>query len=599
VICAALCAPAVIALPASQASTSVSIATPPVKKGVGRYPRLATAIADRTEAAQRVKSEHPAVKASADFYAPGRWTVVYSKAPGKPLLEVDVDTRSRTLAGGRVDAIWLGAQSAFPMARGYSGWFGGKLNAPYVWLPLCLLFLLTFLDPRHLLSLRHLDMLVLLGFGVSQIYFNRGQIGVSAPLVYPVLLYLLARMLAIGFRPKPNANANGRIPWLPTWALATLLVMAIGAGITLTYARSETAYYVGVGRISTSTDIAFAGVAGADRIKRGEQLYEAGKDGDGHFDTYGPVNYLAYIPFEAAFPFSGKWDDLPAAKAMSTTFYLVTALGLFLLGRRFRRREDGTRFGMALALGWSSYPYAIYGLVSATNDALIAALIVFAVIAIGSAPMRGLLAGLGTAAKFAPLALVPLLAGGYERLKLRTTAIVAATVTLSIAVPVIACLPDGGLREFYDATIGYQASAYSPFSIWGQVTALRPLQHIVQVVVVAFGISLAFWPRKRDLRQLAALGAAVIIAVQLTLNHWIYFYVAWFAPLALIALTTVTERATATEPSGEDQKACDDNVRESRGVADVNGYKLLGEPGHPGVEIVNGGAHTRVRKPSD
>ena len=49
------------------------------------------------------------------------------------------------------------------MARGYEGAFGRKLNAPYVWIPLCLLFLLPFVDPRRPFRLLHLDLLVLLG----------------------------------------------------------------------------------------------------------------------------------------------------------------------------------------------------------------------------------------------------------------------------------------------------------------------------------------------------------------------------------------------------------------------------------------------------
>ena len=88
------------------------------------------------------------------------------------------------------------------MARGYEGAFGRKLNAPYVWLPLCVLFLAPFVDPRRPFRLLHLDLLVLLGFGVSHVYFNRGDIETSVPLVYPVLLYLLARTALAGLRPR-------------------------------------------------------------------------------------------------------------------------------------------------------------------------------------------------------------------------------------------------------------------------------------------------------------------------------------------------------------------------------------------------------------
>ena len=76
-----------------------------------------------------------------------------------------------------------------------------------MWLPLCVLFLAPFVDFRRPLRLLHLDLLVLLGFGVSHVFFNRGEIGVSAPLVYPVLLYLLARMLFAGFRPRAQRGA--------------------------------------------------------------------------------------------------------------------------------------------------------------------------------------------------------------------------------------------------------------------------------------------------------------------------------------------------------------------------------------------------------
>ena len=69
------------------------------------------------------------------------------------------------------------------MARGYEGAFGRKLNAPYVWLPLCVLFLAPFVDLRRPFRLLHLDLLVLLGFGVSHVFFNRGEIGTSVPLV--------------------------------------------------------------------------------------------------------------------------------------------------------------------------------------------------------------------------------------------------------------------------------------------------------------------------------------------------------------------------------------------------------------------------------
>jgi len=36
--------------------------------------------------------------------------------------------------------------------------------------------------------------------------------------------------------------------------------------------------------------------------------------------------------------------------------------------------------------------------------------------------------------------------------------------------------------------------------------------------------------------QVAALGAAVLIATQLVAIHWFYLYIVWFAPFVLVAL---------------------------------------------------------------
>jgi len=53
------------------------------------------------------------------------------------------------------------------MARGYPGAFGRKVNSPWVWIPLCALFLAPFARLRRPLSVRNLDLLVLLAFSVS------------------------------------------------------------------------------------------------------------------------------------------------------------------------------------------------------------------------------------------------------------------------------------------------------------------------------------------------------------------------------------------------------------------------------------------------
>src|SRR5205814_7501264 len=123
------------------------------------------------------------------------------------------------LRTGRALEQWTGWQSDWQMARGYPGLFGRAFNSPWVVIPLGLLFLLPFFDWRRPFRLLHVDLLMLLAFGVSHVLFNRGTIGWSVPLVYPVLLYLLVRMLMIGFRPRPATTRQRLIPRVPATCL--------------------------------------------------------------------------------------------------------------------------------------------------------------------------------------------------------------------------------------------------------------------------------------------------------------------------------------------------------------------------------------------
>jgi uncharacterized protein (DUF1501 family) len=94
-------------------------------------------------------------------------------------------------------------------------------------------------------------------------------------------------------------------------------------------------------------------------------------------------------------------------------------------------------------------------------------------------------------------------------------------------------VPDGGLGELYDTTIGYQLGRGSPFSLWALHPGLDWLQTLLKAGAIALAAALFLVPRQRSPRQVVALAAAVMIAVQLPATHWFYFYLAWIAPLVL------------------------------------------------------------------
>jgi hypothetical protein len=290
-------------------------------------------------------------------------------------------------------------------------------------------------------------------------------------------------------------------------------------------------------------DIGFAGVVGGERIASGEGIY------DGSFtplidrgDSYGPLNYLLYVPFELLFPWGGGLEPLPAAHALTIVFDLAVVGLLVLLGGRLRGGAEGRALGAALAFAWLAYPYTLYALNANGNDELVAAALVAALLLVHSPAGRGLAVALGSAAKFGPLALAPLFAAGTGERRWRSTLIFAAAFAAVWAVALLPLLPDGGPREFYDRTFGYQASRGSPFSIWGLEPSLGWLQELARVVPVVLGIAFFFVPRKRTATQIAALGAALLIATQVGSTHWFYFFIVWWAPYVLVTLFAGQER---------------------------------------------------------
>ena len=452
-----------------------------------------------------------------------QWQVDFYELNGDDVAEVVVDD-----ASGEVVEKWTGSQVDTKLARGYRGAVSGKVNRWWIWLPLCVLFLAPFVDPRRPLRLIHLDLLALLGFSGSLFFFNKAEIGVSVALVYPVLAYVFLRMLIAGF--WPTESRDRLLPFARRgWLVAGIVALA----------AFHTAYIATQGKV---IDVGLAGVIGADRLTQGEEIYSEDfsqglpPSSDVRGDVYGPVNYLAYVPFEQAFPWSGHWDEVSAARAAALGFELLTALLLFGLGRRLRAGPAGSTLGIALAYAWLAYPFTMYTLGSSFNDSLVAMLVVCCLLVLSSPPARGAASALAGLTKFGPLVLAPLFAAGHGDRRVRPLVVFALVFLFTAAVVTIPLLPDGGFRELYDRSLGYQASRGSPFSVWGQAPSLHALQTLSKVLAVGLAALFFFVPRRRTTTQVAALAAALLIAVQVTANHWFYPYVVWFAPLVLVAL---------------------------------------------------------------
>jgi hypothetical protein len=492
-------------------------------------------------------------------FAQGVWTVnVWSGKAG------EIATGTVDDASGAITAAWTGPQVAWKMARGYKGAFGGAtINGTWLWLSFCALFLLGLADWRRPLSVRNVDLVVLLSFSISLWYFNHGNVFAAMLLAYPPLAWLLLRCVWIARSDHPPRGA----PVWPVWVLAAATVFVAGFRVGLNV------------RDSNVIDVGYSGVIGADRIVHGQSPYghfpvednrpKCGPaDSEGEVrdriqtngrcenanplgDTYGPVSYLAYLPGYAIFGWSGQWDSLPAVHLTSILFDLLAIVGLALVGRRF----GGPRLGAALAFAWVAWPFTQYASNSNTNDAIMPALLIWGFLALTSPIGRGAAVALSGWTKFASLLLLPLWLGYPEARRGRSLAILgfALTTVLVFFVLFLEPSPWHAARVFYDRTIAYQIGRDSPFSLWDWrqyhakgLPDLHLVQRVLQVLLVVGALALAWVPKRRSPLRMAALTAAVLVGFELVLTHWFYLYLPWFFPFVALALI-------APLPGGDDE----------------------------------------------
>ena len=556
----------IVALTVTGAAIAATTPTAPVFDGQGRL--VQTPFVPAVNAPHLTKQ-----RALTVFEANGKVAAWLARYPTKGL--VDEETydsklsswtvkiwwgKAGEIAEGRVDdasgvvlEAWTGPQVAWKMGRGYKGAFGGdKINDPWYWGAFCLVFFVGLADFRRLLSLRNLDLLMLLSPTVSLWYFNHGDIFTAVPWFYPALAWVIVRGVWIGI----TGRGSRSLPLWSAWILLGAAVFLAGFRITLNLQSSNV------------IDVGYSGVIGAERIVNGEapwgnfpvedSLKACGPtDAAGEIrdriqtngrcesanpqgDTYGPVAYESYIPGYLARGWSGKWDDLPAAHFTSILFDVLSMIGLWLVGRRF----GGFRLAATLAFAWAAYPFTQYASSSNTNDALMPCFLIYGFWLASSPVGRGVFGALSAWTKFASLVVAPLwLTYPDRRPSRRFIAGFAAATIAAFSVVLLEPSPLHELRVFWDRTVTWQIGRDSPFSLWdwkqyyaSGLPDLKLVQHVLQALLVIGALAAAFFPRRKSPLQLAALTAALLAGFELVLTYWLYTYIPWFFPFAAIAL---------------------------------------------------------------
>jgi hypothetical protein len=505
------------------------------------YPRLSERKAVRLAAASsEVRdelSDHGPYTTRA-IYEDGEWTVrfyVDEKGAvggrptdyGKEIATVGVDDKSWVL-----NYVYTGDQVGWNMARGVKGAYGKQANYWWVWLPLSLAFAAAFWRTDRLISLRNLDIVALLGFLVSHGFYRQGIVIEAVVLWYPPLVYLFIRTLLMGFGIGERVERTSN---LPMWLLMVLAGLAGGLVMSLNVDARV-------------IDVGYAGVVGADRILDGTIPYGNMPSDVGTGDTYGPLNYLLYVPFVLIFGYSGEWDFLPAAHALTLFSFVAGAMALFITGYRLSGREGAA----ALIFAWAAFPYTVYATNNNTNDIIVAAVAAIGLAAAASPIARGASVAAGFAVKLYPLILGPLWIS-YDGLKRKPIVDFvlggAGVILLTFWVVLLDGHPFQAIELFYERTLAFQGDRISPWTIYTQVPQLAFLQKPVTAAVIFLGLLVAFVPRRKSLRRLAALSAALVIAFQLTVNYWFYAYIVWFEPFVFVALLLATNEKTVLDNS--------------------------------------------------
>jgi hypothetical protein len=524
---------------------------------------IAIAVAQPKIASWLHRYDASELQRSADYDAStGQWSVRVDSPTAGEVASATIDDQ-----GGRVTESLAGPQVAWQIARG--GGVGGKtLNRGVVWVAFCLVFLVGLADFRRPLSLRNLDLLVLLSFSFSLWEFNRGHVFAAASLAYPPLAYLIVRCAWIARRGRATTLTT---QW-PVWIL-------VGATVFLTTFRIGLDYHS-----ANVIDVGYAGVIGAQRIVDGTTPYGTfprldslkpcgppGADGVVHDrvqangrcerelptgDTYGPVTYESYIPGLELFGWTGHWDRLPAARFSSVLFDLLALGGMAAVGWRF----GGEKLAATLAFAWVAYPFTQYAPNSGTNDVLMPALLLLGFLALTSPASRGAAVAASGWSKFAAFIVAPLWATyptlAWPRRLLSYALGFAAATAATVWIVFLDGRPLHALRVFYDRTLKIQYDRHSPFSLWdwGQYHAagipdLHWLQQVLQVVLVLVAVGLALVPRRKSPLQLAALTALLIAGFEAVLTHWSYYYIPWFFPFAALAVFASGSGALASAQS--------------------------------------------------
>ena len=466
-------------------------------------------------------------------------------------------------------------------------------QAGVLWIGILLVFLVAG-DLRQIFSRRNAILAVLLlpAMPLLDIMLWEGRLGDSSTgwllgVAFSGLFTLTALSAAVALylalrKPDLDWNIN-----LPNQGLRVLLIAVIILNTLVVLGRpaDDAGNYTSLGAqrwLETGT------MPYGDPLLRGPDA-----PGFGAAATYGPLLYVAHMPFQLFFGAPSNEPDLrpiekeyerPARYVTQFTclvFQLLAIYALFKIGRRHANEN----IGLAMAILYAGSPY-VMGLGSDDGELITglpfishiapSAMILLAFLFLGRPFISGLMLAGGVGVLFWPVFLFPLFFGWYFWQHrdgiLRFTA-GFAVAGVAIAVMVIyftGSIGDQGPIDLlltstleHQEGVGQREYGASKFSFWGNHPGLASFwqQPIIgntsilkpSFIVFSMLCALSFvLVRDKGKAQLALLIAFLAAAIQLWKTHAGGTYVEWYLPFLIAGIflsRSVTEQKPVPTPS--------------------------------------------------
>jgi hypothetical protein len=329
---------------------------------------------------------------------------------------------------------------------------------------------------------------------------------------------------------------------------------------------------------------AYSNLGAYQLLKTGKFPYGNPNLRGGAAATYGPILYMAHIPYQmilrpivdhldassVAYRIivgnqTADFDGPPvlATKLALISLHLLAVVSLYYIGRRLANPTIGWALaclyvGSAYVMGLGGEQYFIGGVAYISHLAPAGiTLLAFALLVADRPIWSGIVLALGAGAIYYPVFFLPAWVGYYFW---KRSGWVKFTLAFTITCAIIAAgvllftqhgPNESALKVIYESTVGHQEAqnmyGSSTFSFWSTqpgLTAIWQKQliegwYLLRPSVIVFALFLVvtfFLARSRSLVQLAALTAAVAIGVQFWKSHAGGSYVEWYLPFFLIAV---------------------------------------------------------------